>query len=104
MSITSNTYIIAGFILEDSYGDGQDGEDRVTELANKLKCKFVSFNDGYDCPSKYALVPKKFNEEGSYSFEELMDVSKDLAKIGTRAKELNIELPNATIQAVTLTY
>ena len=103
MSVSRSTYIIVGFILEDIYSDGQDGEDKVSELASKLKCKFVAYNDGYDSLSKYALVPKHFNEEGTYSFEDLMGLANEVSKIKAKAKELNIELPESTIQAVTFT-
>lgn len=102
MGISRYNYLIFGFIL-DMTEDEQGGESLADDLARKLKCKTIAFNDGYDTPCQFALVPKNFNEEGVYSFEELMALSEDITRIKDKAKELNITLPLPTIQAVGFT-
>lgn len=97
MSISYESKLIFGFILsEDEYSD----EDKVEELAKKLKCGFAYFDSGYDTPMEYALVPKNFDSEGDIDLADpdaLNKLTKAIEAIQLRADELGIELPSPVL-------
>lgn len=63
MSISRTNYLIIGF----DFGDTLD-ENELDDLSAKIKCDLVAYNDGYDEPCKYALVPKKIRRYNPIQF------------------------------------
>lgn len=99
MSIDYQAALIVGFILPRGRG-GQTGEDEVEELANKLGCKFVVFNEGYDDPFQYALVPSVLEDKIDLTKPNVLDlVINEVNKIKDKADTLGIKLPSPVIKA-----
>jgi hypothetical protein len=97
MGIDYDHALIAGYILpENEYND----EDKVEEIATKLKCEFVPFNFGYDDPFHYALVPKGFKKDMKIDLTDpdaLNLIVIAVHKIKERADALGIKLPSPVI-------
>jgi hypothetical protein len=98
MGIDYESVLIVGYVLpEDEYSD----EDKVDELVKKLGCEFVVFNDGYDTPPQYALVPKKFKKASAIKIlngsDESTKLFNDVQKIKEKADQQGIKLPEPVI-------
>ena len=97
MSIDYQAALIVGFILPRKE---YDDEDKVEELTSKLGCNFVVFNQGYDDPFQYALIPKKLNGQIDLSDPDALNLMViAVHKIKEKADALGIKLPAPVIKA-----